>query len=87
MESNLCDWWLNEVKKRKKAIPLAWVKDRARKTSNHRDQFKASKGWLDKFTKRYNMENRIQEILNNLPFSYLNLDEHYYHNYDIDNSS
>ncbi len=63
MESDLSIWWISEIEKKKILIPLSVIKQRARKYSNFKDQFKASKGWLDKFIKRYQIQEKISEIM------------------------
>ncbi len=63
MESDLSVWWISEIEKKKILIPLSVIKQRARKYSNFKDQFKASKGWLDKFIKRYQIQEKISEIM------------------------
>ena len=56
MEDNLVKWWINEIIQTKTEVPLKCIKQLARKTSNFKEKFSASKGWLDKFIKRYNIE-------------------------------
>lgn len=63
MESDLSIWWISEIEKKKILIPLSVIKQRARKYSNFKEQFKASKGWLDKFIKRYQIQEKICEIM------------------------
>jgi len=38
------------------------IKKLARDNSKEQNRFKASKGWLDKFIKRYKIEQQIEEI-------------------------
>lgn len=54
MEDELYDWCLEESK-RKEGRPLSrsTLKQAARRFSRYPGSFKASKGWLDKFIKRY----------------------------------
>ena len=63
MERQLAVWWLEQVKQRKAVLPLRVIKQKARQESSYRGTFKASKGWLDKFMKRYDIERQIEEIL------------------------
>jgi hypothetical protein len=53
MEQDLASWWINEIKEKKILLPLSVIKKKARRNSNFKEIFKASKGWLDKFIKRY----------------------------------
>lgn len=63
MELNLSKWWLDQIQKTNGTIALRLIKQRARKLSKN-SMFKASKGWLDKFMKRYDMEQKIDNLLN-----------------------
>ena len=56
MEIELAKWWINEIKEKGTLVPLGIIKKRARENSKEKERFKASKGWLDKFVKRYKIE-------------------------------
>jgi len=38
------------------------IKKKARKDSKNTELFRASKGWLDKFVKRYKIEEKINDL-------------------------
>ena len=62
MEYKLKSWWIEEIKRTKCEIPFGIIKKKARLWSNYPNGFKASKGWLDKFIKRHNIEEKIQVL-------------------------
>jgi hypothetical protein len=59
MEIELAKWWIEEIKAKGALVPLSVIKKRAREKSQQRPKFKASKGWLDKFIKRYKIDQQI----------------------------
>lgn len=70
MEDDLYDWCLAESKRKEgKPLSRSTLKQAARKFSRFPGSFKASKGWLDKFIKRYKISgllikpNDIEEIV------------------------
>lgn len=56
MEKELAIWWIDKIKELGCEIPLSVIKKRARQAAKDKKKFKASKGWLDKFIKRYNID-------------------------------
>ena len=56
MEIELAKWWIDEIREKGTLVPLAIIKKRARENNKEKTNFKASKGWLDKFIKRYKIE-------------------------------
>ena len=61
MEERLRKWWIEEIQRVKCELPLRMIKRKAREWSQFKN-FKASKGWLDKFIKRYEIDEAIQEL-------------------------
>jgi hypothetical protein len=55
MEKKLYQWILEEEKEKGRRLSRAQIKHKARELTNV-DGFKGSKGWLDKFQKRYNIK-------------------------------
>ena len=54
MEDELYDWCLEESERKEgKPLSRSTLKQAARRLSRFPGTFKASKGWLDKFIKRY----------------------------------
>ena len=64
MEALLFEWCVQEVRKQKKSISRSCIKQKAKHLSQNKSNFKASKGWLDKFMKRFSYLERMREILN-----------------------
>lgn len=64
MEAMLFEWCLNEINRNKKPISRSSIKQQAKVLSQNKGSFKASKGWLDKFMKRFNYSERMKNILN-----------------------
>ena len=63
MEALLFEWCLEEIRRNKKGISRSCIKQQAKNLSQNKSHFKASKGWLDKFMKRFNYSDRMKEIL------------------------
>ena len=59
MEIELSKWWIEEIRSKGALVPLGIIKKKARENSKEKHRFKASKGWLDKFIKRYEIETKI----------------------------
>ena len=62
MEKELSNWWIAQIEKLKCEVPLSVIKKKARKDSKNTELFRASKGWLDKFVKRYKIEEKINDL-------------------------
>lgn len=65
MEQELFHWCIQEVRRIKKPITRSHIKQKARSLSMNKNNFKASKGWLDKFMKRFNFIEICRKILAN----------------------
>lgn len=66
MENSLFEWCLQEIKFQKKLLTRSSIKQKARSLSQYPGTFKASKGWLDKFMKRYNYAERAKQIFEDI---------------------
>lgn len=54
MEESLYQWLLNQYEKNNfKGVNRKIVRDKAYELSKNKDKFKASKGWLEKFLRRF----------------------------------
>lgn len=62
MENSLFEWCLKEIKDQKRLLTRSSIKQKARNLSQYPGTFKASKGWLDKFMKRYNYAEKAKQI-------------------------
>jgi len=63
MEGLLFEWCIEEIEKLRKPLSRSMIKQQARVLSQKKGTFKASKGWLDKFMKRFNYAEKVKEIL------------------------
>ena len=70
MEEELYDWVMEELKRTNKMIPRSVIKNKARKLTTTTQDFKASKGWLDKFFKRYNLPEKFKLLLEHESIDY-----------------
>lgn len=66
METLLFDWCLDEIRRNKKPVSRSLIKQQAKYLSQNKSSFKASKGWLDKFMKRFNYSEKTKEILSDI---------------------
>lgn len=65
MEAILFEWCVDQIIKHKKPVSRSLIKQQAKNFSRNKELFKASKGWLDKFMKRFNYSEKTREILSN----------------------
>lgn len=63
MENALFDWCLAEIVTNKKNLTRSLIKQKAKLLSHHPETFKASKGWLDKFMKRFNYLEKSKQMI------------------------
>ena len=63
MESQLFEWCINEISLHQKPLSRNAIKQQAKLLSFNKGIFKASKGWLDKFMKRFDYSERVKQIL------------------------
>ena len=63
MERQLFEWCINEVSLHQKPLSRNEIKQQAKQLSFNKGIFKASKGWLDKFMKRFDYSERVKQIL------------------------
>lgn len=73
MEQSLFEWCINEIKTHKRLLSRSVIKQKARLLSQHKLNFKASKGWLDKFMKRFNYSEKCRQVLNGKYLNYFYL--------------
>ena len=55
METNLHKWCLEESLNCERPVSRHQIRQKALELSKFPDKFKASKGWTDKFVKKYNL--------------------------------
>ena len=60
MERELYNWCINQIQSKGKPLSRGLIKQRARNLSRFQGSFKASKGWLDKFIKRYELSSILR---------------------------
>lgn len=61
MEQKLVDWMTESIAKSGGKLPAAkYIRQKSREYSMYKEKFKASKGWCEKFTKRY-IRNHMSE--------------------------
>lgn len=65
MEALLFEWCVDQIIRNKKPVSRSLIKQQAKNFSRNKELFKASKGWLDKFMKRFNYSEKTKEILSN----------------------
>lgn len=63
MESQLFEWCINEISLHQKPLSRNAIKQQAKLLSFNKGIFKASKGWLDKFMKRFDYSERVKQLL------------------------
>jgi hypothetical protein len=66
LEDELFKWCLDEGRRLCRPVTRSMIKQKALLLSAHPDKFKASKGWTDKFVKKYNLRKRVVKELQSI---------------------
>lgn len=56
LERNLYEWILQQMRETKDKVSRSQIREKALQLSAFKGRFKASKGWTDKFIRKYNLK-------------------------------